>query len=81
MASVRIQKNGIIRYLFILPIILYQKKLRTFHNRQCIYTPSCSNYTIEAILKYGPLKGWKIGLLRIKRCNGALYRGGHDPIN
>ncbi|TKJ35939.1 MAG: membrane protein insertion efficiency factor YidD [Planctomycetes bacterium B3_Pla] len=59
-------------------IVLYQKHLRRYHNRQCIYIPSCSDYMIQAIRKYGVLKGIYYGYQRIKRCNGALYKGGDD---
>lgn len=59
-------------------IRFYQQHLRQLHNRQCIYTPSCSNYTMMAIEKYGVIKGIRYGYLRIKRCNGALFAGGED---
>jgi hypothetical protein len=59
-------------------IRFYQRRLRHLHNRQCIYTPSCSNYTMMAIEKYGVIKGIYYGYLRIKRCNGALFAGGED---
>jgi uncharacterized protein len=62
----------------ILAIIFYQKHLRHIHNRRCIYTPSCSNYGIQAIEKYGVVKGCYFTYSRIKRCNGALYQGGVD---
>ncbi|WP_270691127.1 membrane protein insertion efficiency factor YidD [Aeromonas sp. D3] len=66
------------RIIAILAIRFYQKYLRQLHNRKCIYTPSYSNYTIAAIEKHGVLKGCHYGYLRIKRCNGALYKGGED---
>ncbi|RUR53184.1 membrane protein insertion efficiency factor YidD [Halomonas populi] len=68
------------KFILIGFIRVYQKYLRRFHNRECIYTPSCSNYTIQAIQKYGAVKGAYYGYLRIKRCNGALYSGGNDPV-
>ena len=66
-------KSGVI-----MAIKFYQRYLRRLHNRECIYTPSCSNYTIMAIQKYGAIKGIYYGYLRIKRCNGALFQGGVD---
>jgi putative membrane protein insertion efficiency factor len=62
----------------IFAIRFYQKHLRKLHNRICIYTPTCSEYGITAIEKYGLIKGSYYTLLRIKRCNGALYKGGID---
>ena len=64
--------------IIIIFIKIYQKYLRKFHNRKCIYIPSCSNYTILSINKFGIVKGIYFGWLRIKRCNGALYRGCKD---
>lgn len=66
------------KFIAISVIRFYQKRLRHLHNRSCIYTPSCSNYGIQAIEKYGAIKGCYYTYLRIKRCNGALYQGGID---
>jgi putative membrane protein insertion efficiency factor len=66
------------KFLAIMAVKFYQRYLRKLHNRQCIYTPSCSNYAILAIEKYGIVKGCSYGYMRIKRCNGALYQGGND---
>jgi len=45
----------------------------------CIYEPYCSEYTHQAIHKYGILKGGFIGLKRISRCN-PFSKGGYDPL-
>jgi len=45
---------------------------------RCKYKPSCSQYTIDAIKKYGNIKGCTKGFLRILRCN-PLSKGGYDP--
>ncbi len=45
----------------------------------CKYTPTCSEYTKEAIQMYGPLKGGLMGAWRIMRCN-PFSRGGFDPV-
>jgi putative membrane protein insertion efficiency factor len=45
----------------------------------CRYTPSCSHYTLQAIEKYGFLKGSWMGAKRILRCN-PFFPGGHDPV-
>lgn len=45
----------------------------------CRYTPTCSQYTREAIKKYGTLKGCLMGGYRILRCN-PWTKGGYDPV-
>lgn len=45
----------------------------------CIYTPTCSQYAIEAYEKYGALKGSYLTTKRILRCN-AFAKGGYDPV-
>ncbi len=47
--------------------------------RVCIYTPSCSEYTYQAIEKYGVFKGGIMGSYRIIRCN-PFSKGGYDPV-
>ena len=55
---------------------LSKYKLPTLH---CIYTPTCSEYGLEAIEKYGALKGGLLTVWRILRCN-PFHRGGYDPV-
>jgi putative membrane protein insertion efficiency factor len=57
---------------------LYQVTLSPLIGRQCRFHPTCSNYMIEAVDKYGAVRGTLKGLWRIVRCN-PLCRGGYDP--
>ncbi|WP_407655783.1 membrane protein insertion efficiency factor YidD [Azohydromonas lata] len=66
------------RFIGIAAIKFYQRHLRRYHNRKCIYSPSCSHYGIMALQKYGFFKGCRVTHLRIRRCNGALFQGGED---
>lgn len=56
----------------------YQIFLSPFLGRNCRFTPSCSNYFIQAVRKYGALRGSLRGLYRIARCN-PFHPGGEDP--
>ena len=68
-------------------IILYQKTLSLDHGllskvipiKSCKYVPTCSEYTIQALEKYGFFKGWYLGIKRILRCN-PWSAGGYDPL-
>lgn len=59
-------------------IRLYQRTGR-FRPPMCRFSPSCSEYTAQAILKYGVIKGIALGCWRILRCN-PFSRGGFDPV-
>ena len=59
-------------------IRLYQKTAR-FRPAVCRFEPSCSEYTAQAINRYGVVKGVALGLWRILRCN-PFCKGGYDPV-
>lgn len=64
---------------FIFLIRLYQKLLSPLLGAQCRYTPTCSQYAVEALRKYGALKGGWLALKRILSC--APWGGhGYDPV-
>lgn len=60
-------------------IKFYQKFISPFLGRKCRFVPSCSEFTKEAIIEYGVVKGGFLSILRIIRCN-PLSRGGYDPV-
>ncbi len=68
-----------LKKLLILPIRFYQYVLSPWIGNSCRFTPSCSNYMIEAINTHGACKGLWLGTKRICRCN-AFFKGGHDPV-
>jgi len=70
----------IITFPFLILIRFYQYALSPYlGGSKCRYTPSCSQYTMEAIQKFGPIKGIFLGAKRLSKCHPG---GGHgyDPI-
>lgn len=75
------------RLLVVEIIKIYQKTLsfdhgpmkHTFPHGFCRFTPSCSEYGIQAIEKYGIVKGGFITINRVMRCN-PWNKGGYDPL-
>lgn len=68
--------------LLIKLITIYQNhisKWLTSKNINCKFYPTCSEYTKQAIEKYGAGKGLLLGILRILRCN-PFSKGGYDPL-
>ena len=60
----------------------YQKNISAWldhKNIKCKYYPTCSEYTKQAIEKYGVIKGTGKGIARILRCN-PFSKGGYDPL-
>ncbi len=64
---------------FLLLIKIYQLIISPILPSSCRYTPTCSQYGVEAIRKYGPFKGGWLTLKRIGRCN-PWGGHGHDPV-
>lgn len=57
----------------------YQLAISPYLPRTCRYVPTCSSYAIEALSRYGLLKGFWLTLKRILRCH-PFGRGGYDPV-
>ena len=64
---------------FIGLIKVYQLIISPWMGPSCRYTPTCSQYGIEAFKKYGPVKGGWLTIKRITRCN-PWGGHGHDPV-
>lgn len=67
-------KNFLIRL-----IKFYQKYISGLKSTKCPYIPTCSQYGLEAIEKYGAFKGSLLAVWRILRCN-PFSKGGYDPV-
>lgn len=71
--------KAIISFPFILLIKFYQICISPLKPPTCRFTPTCSAYAVQAIKKYGPLKGGWLALKRILRCN-PWGGSGYDPV-
>lgn len=65
---------------FLLALVrFYRKSISPLRPPCCRFIPTCSQYALEAIEKYGALKGGWLALRRILRCN-PFHKGGYDPV-
>mgnify|MGYP003501889664 FL=1 len=60
-------------------IRFYKNFISPMKGTKCPYIPSCSEYGLEAIEKYGAFKGSLLAIYRILRCN-PFSKGGYDPV-
>lgn len=75
------------RQIVLFAIIFYQKTLSFDHGplalifpfMGCRFHPTCSQYTYQAVDKYGIIKGCWLGIKRVLRCT-PFSKGGHDPL-
>ncbi|MBP5577115.1 MAG: membrane protein insertion efficiency factor YidD [Treponema sp.] len=71
-------RNFFVKFLCLL-IRFYQVFISPLFPSCCRFTPTCSQYSLEAIKKYGPIKGLYLAAKRIIRCN-PYCKGGYDPV-
>ncbi len=62
-----------------LPVIIYQKVISPLKPPCCRFTPTCSTYMLQAIDRFGAVKGVLLGSMRILRCHPFCV-GGYDPV-
>lgn len=60
-------------------ILFYQREISPLSPPRCRYIPTCSQYALEAVEKYGAIKGTFLATKRILRCN-PFHKGGYDPV-
>ena len=65
--------------VLILPIRFYQRFISPLTPPSCRFTPTCSQYAVEALQKYGPLKGLWLAVRRLLRCH-PWGGSGYDPV-
>lgn len=71
--------SNLIGKLLILPIRFYQGAISPHFPATCRFTPTCSQYAVEAIRRHGPVRGLWLALRRLSRCH-PWGGSGHDPV-
>ncbi|MCL2677546.1 MAG: membrane protein insertion efficiency factor YidD [Clostridiales bacterium] len=71
---------NLLKKFLILLIKFYQKAISPLFGANCRYSPTCSQYAIEALERYGPFKGGLLSVKRVLRCH-PWHEGGYDPVS
>src|SRR5437867_1537639 len=66
------------RAVVLAPVIAYRKLISPALPRRCKYEPTCSQYAVDAVRRFGILRGLVLAAWRLLRCNPFSY-GGYDP--
>ena len=69
----------VLKWILLTPIIFYQRCISPFTPAASRFTPTCSQYAKEAIIKHGPIKVLGLAIWRILRCN-PWGGSGYDPV-
>ena len=65
--------------LLLAAIHFYRRSISPYRQPCCRFTPTCSQYALEALEKYGALKGTWLTLKRLSKCH-PFHKGGYDPV-
>ena len=65
--------------LLLSAVRFYRRAVSPLFPPRCRYIPTCSEYALQAVEKYGPLRGGFLALRRLLRCN-PFHKGGYDPV-
>ena len=69
----------ILRHITLLPVYAYRACISPILPPTCRYTPTCSAYMVEAVMKYGIFRGGWLGIKRLLRCH-PWGGSGYDPV-
>jgi putative membrane protein insertion efficiency factor len=65
--------------ILIAVVKFYRKRISPATPPSCRFIPTCSEYALEALQKYGALKGFWLALKRFSKCH-PFHKGGYDPV-
>ena len=72
-------RSGVLASAAIAAIELYRTMISPLRPASCRFTPTCSQYAVDALREYGAVRGSWLALVRLTKC-GPWHRGGWDPI-
>ncbi len=78
-ASAKEKLHALPKRLFIRLVRFYQRAVSPLFPRTCRFVPSCSQYAVTAVARYGFAKGFWLALKRLVKC-GPWHPGGYDPV-
>ena len=67
------------RHVLVLWVRMYQRYVSRWTPPLCRFSPTCSEYAVQAVLKYGAVRGLGMALWRLCRCH-PFHPGGYDPV-
>ena len=79
MSALYLKEIALMSKIFVFFIKFYRKRISPLKKPCCRFTPSCSEYALEAIQTHGALKGLYLSIKRILRCH-PFCKGGYDPV-
>lgn len=71
--------RNLLTWVLLLPIYFYKYYISPLKPPSCRFTPTCSEYAVQALKKYGPVKGLYLAVRRILRCH-PWGGSGYDPV-
>jgi putative membrane protein insertion efficiency factor len=77
--STRVEPMPLLRRPFVSAIRLYQRFISPLLPPSCRFHPTCSEYTRQAIVRHGVIKGIALGVVRLSKCH-PFHPGGFDPV-
>jgi putative membrane protein insertion efficiency factor len=75
-----VKPRRFVRAVVLAPLVVYQRAISPALPRRCKYEPTCSAYAVQAIGRYGVVRGIVLAAWRLLRCN-PFSRGGYDPVS
>nr|WP_314638593.1 membrane protein insertion efficiency factor YidD [uncultured Olsenella sp.] len=79
MPAVRTGARGLVADMLLAIVRGYRHYVSPLFSPHCIYSPTCSEYAIQAIERYGAARGGLLAVCRILRCH-PFHKGGFDPV-